>query len=73
MQGLRNPEKRGVHSRTPQGRGMSVPQPFGYAQGREPVERQMVFDGQSGGIFLDWSSNCVKFSKPGIGCTWPVS
>jgi len=52
MQGLRNPEKRGVHSRTPQGRGMSVPQPFGYAQGREPVERQMVFDGQSGVFFL---------------------
>jgi len=48
MQGLRNPEKRGVHLRTPQGRGMSVTQPFGYAQGREPVERQMVSGGESG-------------------------
>jgi len=48
MQGLRNPEKGGLHSRTLQGRGMSVTQPFGYAQGREPVERQMVFDGGFG-------------------------
>ncbi len=48
MQGLRNHEKRDVHSGTPQRRGMSVTEPFGYAQGREPVERQMVFDGESG-------------------------
>jgi len=27
---------------------MSVTQPFGYAQGRELVERQMVFDLESG-------------------------
>jgi len=44
MQGLQNPEKRGLNSRTEQGRGMSVTQPFGYAQGRERVERQMVFN-----------------------------
>jgi len=48
MQVLRNPEKRGVHSHTPQERGISLTQPFGYAQGREPVERQLAFDGESG-------------------------
>jgi len=29
---------------------MSATQPFGYAQGREPLERQMVFDGELGSL-----------------------
>ena len=74
MQGLRNPEKRGVPSRTPQGRGMSVTQPFHYAQGREPVERQMVFDGESGKLFCDCGIKSMMIKRLGFelligGCT----
>ncbi|MBW1668432.1 MAG: hypothetical protein JRI79_05655 [Deltaproteobacteria bacterium] len=39
---------------------MSVTQPLGYAQGREPVERQMVFDGESGhGRFIDLTTSYI--------------
>ena len=37
----RNPEEWGVLRSTPQRRRVRITQPFGYAQGHEPVEWQM--------------------------------